>query len=76
MHMNIESKRFVLRTLRDTDIEDFLSYRGDENVARYQYWEPYTMEQAVCYIKNIRTRNPGCRVSGSSWELRIRFQTC
>lgn len=69
MHMNIESKRFVLRTLRDTDIEDFLSYRGDENVARYQYWEPYTMEQAVCYIKKYKDSKPG--VPGEWFQLGI-----
>ena len=48
--MKIESERFILRTLRETDLEDFLTYRADENVARYQYWEPYTSGQAVEYI--------------------------
>ncbi|MEA4872899.1 MAG: hypothetical protein VB076_08835 [Synergistaceae bacterium] len=42
--MKIESGRFILRTLCNIDVDDFLYYRSDENVAKYQYWEPYTRE--------------------------------
>ena len=57
--MKIESERFILRTLRETDLEDFLTYRADENVARYQYWEPYTSGQAVEYINKHKDSEPG-----------------
>jgi RimJ/RimL family protein N-acetyltransferase len=67
--MKIESERFILRTLCDTDIEDFLSYRSDDNVARYQYWEPYTMEQAARYINKYKDSKPG--VPGEWFQLGI-----
>lgn len=67
--MKIESERFILRTLRETDLEDFLSCRSDENVARYQYWEPYTREQAIKYISKHKDSKPG--VPGEWFQLGI-----
>ncbi|MEA4871727.1 MAG: GNAT family protein [Synergistaceae bacterium] len=67
--MKIESERFVLRTLRETDLEDFLCCRADENVARYQYWEPYTRGQAIEYISKHRDSKPG--VPGEWFQLGI-----
>jgi len=67
--MKIESERFVLRTLRETDLEDFLCCRADENVARYQYWEPYTRGQAIEYINKHRDSKPG--VPGEWFQLGI-----
>jgi hypothetical protein len=29
----------VLRAFRDGDLDDFLAYRNDPGVARFQYWE-------------------------------------
>lgn len=67
--MKIESDRFILRTLCNTDVDDFLCYRSDENVARYQYWEPYTRERAVEYIDQYRDSKPG--VPGEWFQLGI-----
>ncbi|WP_029903298.1 GNAT family N-acetyltransferase [Prevotella sp. 10(H)] len=44
-------KRIVLRSIRETDAEAIYKYRSLEDIARYQYWEPFTREQATAFAK-------------------------
>lgn len=46
----IKGERIILRTLIENDLDDFFAYRSDENIARYQYWEPFNYEQAMNHI--------------------------
>ena len=48
--MNIESSRLVLRALDPGDLSDFLAYRQDKDVCRYQSFDPYTEEQASSFL--------------------------
>ena len=39
-----------LRALRATDIDDFLAYRGDPEVARFQGWQPMDRAAALAFL--------------------------
>jgi RimJ/RimL family protein N-acetyltransferase len=56
---SIESPRLTLRRFADADLEPFLAYLNDPEVARYQSWESYTEEQARAVIEQQKTRSPG-----------------
>ena len=55
----IETERLILRHLRARDLEDFLEYRNDPEVARFQGWEHFGREQAETYITEQGALNPG-----------------
>lgn len=65
----IKSERIILRTLNEDDIDDFFEYRSDENIARYQYWEPFNYEQATNYIQQYKESTPG--IKGKWFQLGI-----
>ncbi len=50
--MQIESSRLLLRWLRTADLEDFLEYRSDPAVLRYQSMGPMTREEAARFIES------------------------
>src|SRR5262245_38357238 len=53
--MLLNTKRLILRNFRDSDLESFLLYRNDPEVARYQGWDlPYTRLQAMKLIEEVR----------------------
>ncbi len=53
--MLLNAKRIILRNFRDSDLESFLSYRNDREVARYQGWNiPYTRAQGVKLINEMK----------------------
>lgn len=50
-----ETDRLVLRSFQDSDLESFLAYRNDPQVARYQSWNiPYPREKAIHFIQEIQ----------------------
>jgi RimJ/RimL family protein N-acetyltransferase len=55
----IESERLLLRRFKDSDLELFLAYLNDPEVARYQSWESYTAEAAREVIEKQKTLAPG-----------------
>jgi RimJ/RimL family protein N-acetyltransferase len=51
----LNAERLVLRNFKDSDLESFLSYRNDPQVAKYQGWDiPYAREQGVKLIKDMK----------------------
>ena len=53
MVFNLETKRLIIRTFRDSDLEVILAYRNDPDVARYQGWDiPYPRDKAIRWITN------------------------
>lgn len=65
----LESRRTILRTLEERDLEDFLYYRSNSEVARYQYWQPFTRSEALEYINKHKSSKPG--VQGEWFQLGI-----
>jgi len=54
------SQQLIPRRFEDTDLEPFLAYCNDPEVARYQHWDlPYGREQALTFIEGMRWAKPG-----------------
>ena len=56
---SLESERLVLRRFVDSDLEPFLAYRNDPEVARYQSWESCTEREATAMIEGLKSQQPG-----------------
>ena len=52
--MNLPTNRLIIRNLREGDLADFLEYRSDAEVCRFQGYEPFTETQAEKYIENVK----------------------
>ena len=46
----MESERILLRPFNKADTESILAYRSLPEVARYQYWKPFTKEQTLIFV--------------------------
>ena len=57
--VRLESERLVLRRFADSDLEPFLAYRNDPEVARYQSWDSYTEREATAMIEEMKSLQPG-----------------
>ncbi len=72
MFTKLESERIILRRFRDSDIEPFYSYRADPDVARYQDWENYTLDEAKRFLEVMRSRHPGTPGEWFQFALQVK----
>src|SRR5258706_4868721 len=50
----LNTSRLIIRNFKDSDLESFLSYRNDPEVAKYQGWHtPYVREQGLKLIEEM-----------------------
>ncbi|MBI3739755.1 MAG: GNAT family N-acetyltransferase [Chloroflexi bacterium] len=69
MPFPLTTKRLIIRRFQDSDLESFLAYRNDPEVAKYQGWSlPYARENALAFLqemKAIQLGEPGmsCQVA-------------
>ena len=56
---SLRSERLILRRFADRDLEPFLAYRNDPEVARYQSWDSFTEREAIAMIEGLRSQRPG-----------------
>lgn len=68
----IESQRLVLRRFEDSDLETFLAYRADPDVARYQSWEDYSRADARRFFEGVDSMHPG--VPGTWFQCAIQVK--
>jgi RimJ/RimL family protein N-acetyltransferase len=68
----IESPRLILRRFRLSDLEPFLAYLNDPEVARYQSWESYTEEAAREVIEKQRGIAPGLLGAWFTFALELK----
>jgi len=54
----LESGRLLLRRFSETDLEPFLAYRNDPEVARYQDWEELSEAEALRLIRASDREEP------------------
>jgi RimJ/RimL family protein N-acetyltransferase len=55
----LEADRLLLRQFKDSDLESFLAYRNDPEVARYQSWDvPYPRDQAIKFVEAMQAALP------------------
>ena len=50
---NLESERLILRSFENRDLDEFVAYRADPEVARYQGWENFTIDDGKRFIKDM-----------------------
>jgi RimJ/RimL family protein N-acetyltransferase len=55
----LETPRLLLRRFREEDLEPFLTYRNQPEVARYQSWIRWSRDQGVEFIREQRQVDPG-----------------
>lgn len=59
MNLEILTPRLRIRPFRDSDLEAFLAYRNDPEVARYQGWSlPYARESALEFLTEMKDKQP------------------
>src|SRR3712207_1305880 len=56
---SLESERLILRRFAGSDLEPFLAYRNDPEVARYQSWDSCTEREATALIEGLKSEQPG-----------------
>ena len=59
MSLHLESPRLILRSFQDSDLESFLAYRNDPEVAKYQSWNvPYPRENGIQFVDLMKMISP------------------
>jgi aminoglycoside 6'-N-acetyltransferase len=55
----LRTDRLVIRPFRLEDVDAFVAYRSDPDVARYQSWDVFERAQAESFIAGMATLHPG-----------------
>lgn len=64
-----ETARLVVRAMGPADIDAFVAYRADPDVARYQSWSDYTLEQGRELVASMQGLRPG--LPGEWYQLAL-----
>lgn len=59
MDLPIATRRLVLRSFREGDLGDFLEYRNDPDVARFQSWEDTSPDEAAAFLQQNKSSSLG-----------------
>src|SRR5829696_4806417 len=65
----IETHRLLLRRFAPGDVAAFHAYRADDEVARFQSWQHYTLEQAERFVQEMTRQDPG--VPGDAFQFAV-----
>lgn len=65
----IETERLRLRRFAPGDVGAFHAYRADDEVARFQSWQGYTIEQARRFVDEVARLDPG--VPGEPFQFAV-----
>ncbi len=68
----LETTRLRLRHLTDTDLQAFMAYRNDPEVARYQSWEGISESEASAFIQEQKKVQPS--VPGQGFQIAIELK--
>ncbi len=68
-----ETPRLLVRPMGPADLEAFVAYRADPDVARYQSWSDYTLEQGRSLIESMQGSTPG--TPGEWYQLALEERT-
>jgi len=64
-----ETSRLRVRRFKPDDVEAFVAYRADPDVARYQSWSDYTLERGRAFVDSLQGAEPG--VPGEWFQLAL-----
>ena len=74
MVLRLEASRLVLRPFQESDLDAFLAYRNDPEVARYQSWDvPYSRTSGIQFIEYMQMASPGQR--GEWYQLVLELKS-
>ncbi len=65
----IETDRLILRRFAVGDVAAFAAYRADPDIARYQSWEDFTLDDSERFIADMARADPG--VPGEWFQFAI-----
>jgi RimJ/RimL family protein N-acetyltransferase len=65
----LEARRIRLRRFRDEDLRNFVAYRNDPDVARYQSWHSMDETAARMFFNDLRRTEPG--IPGEWYQFAI-----
>jgi RimJ/RimL family protein N-acetyltransferase len=68
-----ETERLVARSFVSEDAEPFAAYRGDPEVARYQSWSDFSLDDARDFVASLQGEQPG--VPGEWFQLALESRT-
>ncbi len=69
----LETERLLIRQFQDSDIEPFLAYRNDPDVARYQGWNvPYPRHRGIDFLDFMITAFPGVQAEWFQAALELK----
>ena len=55
----LPGRRVLMRRFRPQDVAEFVAYRSDAEVARFQSWDaPYPAEQGERFVARMMTAHP------------------
>ena len=54
-----ETRRLLARSFTAGDVEAFVAYRADPDVARYQGWSDFTPERGKAFVESLAGVRPG-----------------
>lgn len=54
----LETDRLIVRRFRPDDLDSFVAYRADPDVARFQSWENFTRAEGVQFIAEMARQHP------------------
>jgi len=54
----LSTARLILRRFHPADLDSFVAYRADPEVARYQSWENFTRDDGVQFIGEMSAQHP------------------
>lgn len=54
----LETERLIIRRFRSDDLDSFVAYRADPDVARFQSWENFTRAEGVAFIEEMARQHP------------------
>jgi RimJ/RimL family protein N-acetyltransferase len=63
------TERLTVRAMLPSDVEPFVAYRSDPEVARYQTWSHYTPEQGRELVAEMQSLRPG--IPGEWFQLAV-----
>jgi RimJ/RimL family protein N-acetyltransferase len=74
MSLHLESLRLILRPFQDSDLERFLAYRNDPEVAKYQSWSlPYPRASGVQFVNLMKLSNPASQ--GEWYQVAVELKS-
>lgn len=69
----LETGRLIIRRFLADDLDSFVAYRADPDVARFQSWENFTRAEGVAFIAEMARQHPD--TPGEWFQFAIELKT-